>query len=437
MSPAFAVPGFQMIFLSTGRLASAFRKLIFIGLAGILAAVLNPVLAQDHHDAEVLETDADLTLAALLAATLARHPQAGVLAAQAATGEAESRYARRWLPDTTGLNGYHMSDKAFDDTGAYENQVALTFPLWLPGEKSAQTRLGEAMTIAQVSGEEELRWLVSGQVRRLLWQLEAARRQWQLALEQEQRLSEVMAQVTLFTESGEFSRADQLATMEELATWKGETMLLEAEYMDAMRSYRSFTGQDAIPANILENLSEVQEIGEDHPALRRAMDRLAAKSAATDVARERSNSRPSVDVFWRDFRGDRYAPVIDSLGIGFAIPLGKSPRREPEVARAFEEVAGAEADLFETKRTLELQLHEASHMLHTTRERLENAATLVEAANERHRLDRLAFELGEFSTQEWLRRLSRFKEIERSHELLLIQQGAAIAAYNQAVGETL
>jgi len=75
--------------------------------------------------------------------------------------------------------------------------------------------------------------------------------------------------------------------------------------------------------------------------------------------------------------------------------------------------------------------------LHTTRERLANSATLVEAANERHRLDKLAFELGEFSTQEWLRRLSRFKEIERSHELLLIQQGAAIAAYNQAVGETL
>ena len=426
-----------MTFLSGARLASVFRKLLYAGLAGILAAGLNPVCAQDHHDSETLQTDANLTLTALLDATLARHPQAVVLAAQAATGDAESRYARRWLPDTTGLSGYHMSDKAFDDTGAYENQVALTFPLWLPGEKSAQTRLGEVMTVARASNEAELRWRVSGQVRQLLWQLEAARRQWQLALEQEQRLADVMAQVTLFAESGELSRADQLATMEELATWKGETMLLEAEYMDAMRTYRSFTGQDAIPADFGENLSEVHEIAEDHPALRRALDRLAEKSAATDVVRERSNSRPSVDVFWRDYRGDRYDPVIDSLGIGFAIPIGKSPRREPETAKAYEALAAAQADLFETKRKLELQLHEASHVLHTTRERLENAVTLVEAANERLRLDKLAFELGEFSTTEWLRRLSRFKEIERSHELLLIQQGAAVAAYNQAVGETL
>lgn len=426
-----------MTFLSTGQLANAFRKPFFAGLAGILVAVLNTAQAQDHHDSDILQTDATLTLSTLLDATLARHPQAIVLAAQAATGDAESRYARRWLPDTTGLNAYHLSDKAFDDTGSYENQVALTFPLWLPGEKSAQTRLGEAMSISQASNEAELRWMVSGQVRQLLWQLEAARRQWQLALEQEQRLADVLAQVTLFAESGELSRADQLATMEELATWKGETMLLEAEYMDAMRSYRSFTGEDAIPANFTENLSEVQEIGEDHPALRQAMDRLAEKSAATDVVRESSNSRPSVDVFWRDFRGDRNTPVIDTLGIGFVMPLGKSPRRAPETARAYEEVAGAEAELFETKRTLELQLHEASHVLHTTRERLENAESLVAAANERHELDKLAFELGEFSTQEWLRRLSRFKEIQRSHELLLIQQGAAVAAYNQAVGETL
>jgi len=426
-----------MTFLCSGRFANAFRKLFFVGLACLLAAGLNPVRAQDHHDAEPLQTDSNLTLAALLDTTLARHPQAVVLAAHAATGDAESRYARRWLPDTTGLNGYHMTDKAFDDTGAYENQVALTFPLWLPGEKSAQTRLGEVMTIARASNEAELRWRVSGQVRQLLWQLEAARRQWQLALEQEQRLGDVMAQVTLFAESGELSRADQLATMEELATWKGETMLLEAEYMDAMRSYRSFTGQGAIPADINENLSEVQGISEDHPALRQALDRLAQTSAVTDVVRERSNSRPSVDVFWRDYRGDRYTPVVDSLGVGFAIPLGKSPRREPEAAKAYEAVAAAQADLFETKRQLELQLHEASHVLHTTRERLVNSETLVEAADERLRLDKLAFELGEFSTTEWLRRLSRYKEIERSHELLLIQQGAAVAAYNQAVGETL
>ncbi len=109
--------------------------------------------------------------------------------------------------------------------------------------------------------------------------------------------------------------------------------------------------------------------------MRQALDHVAESSASTELVRERSNHRPSVDVFWRGFRGDERAPEINALGVGFAMPLGKSPRREPEVAKAFEEFASAQADLLETRRALDLQLHEAEHVLHTTRERLENSET--------------------------------------------------------------
>ncbi len=426
-----------MTYSKSGQRLGLFRKFILSGLLAAGIPTHDLAWAVEAHEAETLQLNDKLTLASLLDITLERHPQAGVLAARSATVDAQTRYADRWLPDTTGLTAFHMSDSAFDDYGAYENEVALSFPMWLPGEKKAQTHFGEMLTTSQVSDEAEFRWRVSGQLRQQLWQLKLALRQWELALEQEQRLADVLAQVTLFAEAGELSRADQLATMEELAISKGETLLLEAEYMDAIRTYRSFTGLETIPAQIEETPSAIEEIGQDHPAMRQALDHVAESSASTELVRERSNQRPSVDVFWRGFRGDESAPEINALGIGFAMPLGKSPRRDPEVAKAFEEFASAQAGLLETRRALDLQLHEAEHVLHTTRARLENSETLIKAANERHRLDKLAFELGEFSTREWLRRLSRFREIERSHELLLIQQGAAIAAYNQAVGESL
>ena len=426
-----------MTYFIVGRRPDLIRKILLPGLLIAGALTLNISWAIQPHEAEKLQLNDSLTLSSLLDITLKRHPQAGVLAARSASIDAETKYANRWLPDATGLTAFHMSDRSFDDNGVYENEVALSFPMWLPGEKKAQTRLGEILSVAGASDESEFRWRVSGQLRQQLWELSLALRQWELALEQEQRLAEVLAQVTLFAEAGELSRADQLATMEELAIWKGETMLLEAEYMDAIRLYRSTTGLNTVPAEIEETLSELQEIGQKHPALRQAMDHLAESSATSQVIKERSNRRPSLDVFWRGFRGDRRSPDVDALGIGFAMPLGKSPRREPEVAKAFENVAMAEAELLETRRGLELQLHEANHVLHTTRERLENSETIIKAATERHKLDKLAFELGDFSTREWLRRLSRFREIERSHELLLIQQGAAIAAYNQAVGESL
>ena len=403
----------------------------------IASLFVSSVQAVEEHQAEQLKFSDSLTLSSLLDLTMERHPQAVLIAARSATAEAEEKYARRWTPDTTSLTAFHMSDSALDDTGAYENEVALSFPMWLPGEKKARSKLSDVLAASQTSGKAEFRWLVSGQLRQQLWQLKRAARQWQLAVEQEQRMGEVMAQVTLFAEAGELSRADQLAAMEEYSLLKGETMLLEAEYMDAIRLYHSFTGQEIIPARLDEELSEINEIPKDHPALRHALDQLAESSASTEVIRQGANTRPSLDVFWRGFRGDQRSPTVKALGVGFEMPLGRSPRRDPEAARAYELYAENQAGLMQLKRELELQLHESAHYLHTTREQLENSDAIMKAATERHELDKLAFELGEFSTSEWLRRLSRLKDIERSHELLLIQRGAAIAGYNQAVGESL
>jgi len=411
------------------------RPLYPIFLAGIL--ISGASWADSEHDEPVVQLDSGLTLSSLLEVTLVRHPYTGVLLAGQGTAAAEITYGKHWFPEVVEVGGFHLSDRQLDDIGAYENEVALSLPLWLPGEKRAQTALGEAASTTQVSREAEFRWRVSATLRQQLWQLMLARRQWELALEQEQRLQEVLEQVIIFTEAGEFSRADQLATMQELAIWKSETMTLEAGYQDAVREYQTLTGLLRIPSDISEPLSEAQDIREDHPALQAAMDQFAEAAASSEVTRQGNSARPSLQVFWRGFRGDRTSPDVNALGLGLAVPLGRSPRRGPEIARANESLARAEAQLLETRRRLDLQLHEARHLLKTTREQLANSNTMVEAASERYRLDKLAFELGEFSVWEWLRRLSEFKKIERSHELLQMQQGAAIAAYNQAVGEIL
>ena len=406
-----------------------------LSLAGLLASGTCP--ASEEHEEATIHIDRELTLSSLLESTVARQPRAGVLKASQGTAEAEARYGRHWFPESPEIAGFHLSDRQFDDIGAYENEVALSLPLWFPGEKKAQRLLGEAASSASSSREMEFRWRVSGVLRQQLWEITSARRQWELALEQEQNLADVLEQVTLFTEAGDFARADQLVTMQELAIWKAETMSLEAGFQDAVREYRAFTGLDVIPSDISENLSNEQEIVENHPALLFAMDRLAEEAASTEVVRQGNSARPSVQVFWRGYGGDRASPDINALGLGLAVPIGSSPRRGPEIARANEGLALAEAELLETRRLLDLQLHEARHMLKLTNMQLENSNALVEAADERHRLDKLAFELGEFSVREWLRRLSELKKIQRSHELLLIQKEAAIASYNQAAGEIL
>lgn len=405
----------------------------------LFLALLMPgqlLLAASAHEEYELREDPNLTLSALLDSTLAYHPDAVVLQASGKTAEAEAAYADRWFPDTLQVDGLHLSDRSFDDIGARETEVALSFPLWLPGEKRAQSELGEAMSAAQESREKAFRWAVSAQLRKQLWGLKLARRQWELALEQEQRLEQMLGHADTLAEAGDLSRADQLAMLQEVALWRADTLALEAAYQDAVREYRVLSGSDVVPHDISEALSKKQEITKDHPALLMALDEVAAAGASVEVAWQAANLRPSVNVFWRGYRGDRATPDVNALGLGFAVPLGHSPKRGQNSARASEELAHAEAGLMDMKRKLDLALHEARHLLHTTELQLENSNVMVEAASEKHRLDQVAFELGEFSLREWLRRLSQTREIERSHEILLIQQGAAIASYNQAVGET-
>ena len=406
------------------------------GLLG-LALLAGTAWGVEGHEEGTIEVDEKLTLTALGELTRERHPDAAWQAARDATVTAEQSFADRWFPDSTQLSAFHLSDHPLDNTGMYESEVAVSFPLWMPGEKRSQAQLAEALSASRPSREAEFHWRVSAQVRKSLWNLLIARRQWELAMEQEQRLTQVFEQVSIFEDAGDLSRGDRLAVLQELAIWKAETMNLEAEYQDSIRTYRSLTGVNAVPADYSEKLNPLHEITDDHPALQQAFDEVVELSAAVEVVRTRNSFRPSLQLFWRGTRPEDYAPQVSALGVGFEVPLGRSPRRGPEVALASEALARAEGNLLRLKRELDLDLHEAEHLLHITQRQLENSEIMLDAATQRYEMDQLALELGEISTREWLRRLSEFKDIERSHELLLMQREAAIAAHNQAVGESL
>jgi outer membrane protein TolC len=413
------------------------RPAVLCPLALIVLLAVPVAKAQESHEGPPIAFDEQLMLHDLALAARERHPDLGVLEAQQRRASAEEDYAGRWFPDSSLLRGYHLSDQAFEDTGLYEDEIAVSLPLWMPGERKSRSKLASALSSLTASGEAEFDWRVSAEVRDSLWRLLSARRQWELAGEQEANLAKVLEQAVIFEQAGEISKGDRLAVLQELATWKAETMSLEAQYQDAARTFRALTGANALPAAFTEELSAATEITEDHPALRVAQDRMKEISAALDALHQGNNFRPSVQLFWRGQRPDQMSSQIDSVGIGFEVPLGRSPSRDPEIAIANQALAQAEAQYLRQQRELGLQLHEAEHTLHTTELQLANSHELMNAAEERRGLDQLALELGEISMQEWLRRLSGYKTIQRSHELLLLQRGAAIAAYNQAVGETL
>ena len=414
-----------------------------IPVAHLLAAALSAGLslvaivaqAGEEHEFDVVFSE-QLSLHSAFETSASRHPDAGLPAAMRNRADAEQRFADRWIPDSPTLTGYHLSDRVLDDRGLYEDEVALNLPLWMPGEKRSRTGLAEHASALADAGAAEFSWQVAGEFRQALWTLIEARRSWELAGAQVRNLSDVLEQATLYEEVGDISRGDLLAVVQELAGLKAELLARDAEYRDAARTWRALTGMTVAPADHREVRSEATEITDTHPALSLARGRVAVASARLESLRQGNPIRPVVQVFWRVNRPDDYSPSDNALGLGFEVPLGHSPMRGPDVAEAEEALAGVEADLLKRQRELALQLHEAEHNLETLARQLEVSRERMQAADARLEMDRLALELGEISMQEWLRRLAAYREYEWSHEMLILRQDAAVAAYNQAVGET-
>lgn len=427
-----------MIFDTDIRMPRLTAVFLVAWLLILLAGVYGEANATEGGDDTLTLAVSDrLTLVELADAARQRHPEYGMLAARDERARAEQAYADHWFPDTTQLSGFHISDSALDDTGFYEDEISLSLPLWLPGEKKTQNMLAEAALETSASAGDAFAWRVSGEVRRALWDVLLTQRDLELAAQQETQLEQVLEQAVILEEAGDIALGDRLAVNQELASWRSEMLNLEAYYQDALRAYLALTAADALPRDPNETRSSVETITDEHPALRFARDRFEQVSASLATKQESNAFRPAVQFYWRGTRPDQPSQRIDALGVGLQLPLGKSPARRPELAILNEDMARAQADYLALRRELELGLHEAEHTLHTIDRQMENAKVLMEAAEQRRELDLLSLELGDISVQEWLRRQQSYREILRMHQRLLLQHDAAIAAYNQAAGESL
>ena len=407
------------------------------GILAVPAALAEAPHADSQELEQVLPADAALSLHDVFLAARERHPELGLLQAWQQRARAEDDFAARLFPDAWRVGAFFLDDRWLDETGFSEDELSLSAPLWMPGERRARRELAEAAEAASASAAMAFDWRVSGSVRSVLWQLRQSLLLWQLSQAQQAQLEQVLDQSRIRLEAGDIARADHLAVVQELAGWRSETFELAAVYQDTLRLYQSLTGLSAMPEQLLEPRSTREDITEQHLALRAARDRLQEAEAVVESLQQAGSARPSLQFYWRETRADDLSDEIGSLGLGLDVPIGRSPARLPEVARASEAAAQARAAYLARKRSLELDLHEAAHRLHVLEQQFDNSRQLLEAAKQRYELDLVSLDLGEIAVPEWLRRAAAFRQASQAHELLILQRGAAIAAYNQAVGEKL
>ncbi len=209
----------------------------------------------------------------------------------------------------------------------------------------------------------------------------------------------------------------------------------EAQFVDAQRAYEKLTGLAARPASFAEKLTTRSDYDASHPLLVLAAAEVARARAAREFTARETRGKTQLSIGPRRQRDPRTNFFDDSLGVAVSVPFGGRAQAAPEIAAADRRVAEALAQQTAVQRDVETAMHEAAHTLETTENALDLAEQRAALAERRWKMGQNAFEEGEISLTELLRREEAARAAHREAARLRIKRGRTIAEVNQAVGE--
>lgn len=409
------------------------KVLIFSFLTGITACSVASVSgAADRH--VMLARDSALTLTQVIDHTAANQPDARAVAAQEQLSTAERHHADRLIPESAALGLNYQSDHAVDRIGLEQQEVALKLPLWRWGERASSQQWADARTRESELLLRQFRWQLAGRVRDALWTLRQAEQALENSRAQRQILGELNGQAQQQLRAGEISRHDAMLVEQDLVEAEQSVLADESDMLDAQRSYRALTGLDTTPVDFIESQSAQHELTPQHPALALAGAQVDVAQRELDKTRYQADSRPTLTLNVKRERAENYGPITDSTGVAIEWPLDIGGRREVRNASANLALTTAQVAQQNLLRELQAQYHEAVHQLHVIHERFANAERSHTLAEQQWRMQQQAFRSGEIGMQELLLTQRRYFANQASFQQMRIEQGRAIARFNQVTG---
>lgn len=364
----------------------------------------------------------------------ANDPAGRALEAKEEEVAAGRRVGEAFFPGAPRIGLSQRSDRWNDHRGKLENEVEISLPLWLPGQRAARLALAEAEGAENRGALAAARLALAGELRRLLWDWQLARSDSGIAAERLQTALALEADVARRVAAGEMARTDLLLARQESAAARLAAAEAQSRLVAAAQRYQVLTAGDALPDDAEE--AEHPPAAADHPRL--AAGRAAGERARAglDFVRESRSDAPSLAVQFRREREAYAAAAADSLRLGVSIPLAGAVRNAPLIAAANTALIRGEADYRRLLAEVAAGEHAAQAQLEAARIGAGLAGERQEAAAERLALLRRSFELGETALAELLRAQSQANESRLELARSRIRLAAARANLNQARGIT-
>ena len=328
----------------------------------------------------------------------------------------------------------HENDELTDNFGFRGWEGSVQLPLWLPGQRKRRLEVAAATKQEAAALTPFYKWRVSGEVRELLWSIRIAEAKAALAQTALDSAHALETDINKRVQAGELAVTDQiLARQETLA--REITLNTTTENLSALRKeYQMLTGLTEPPANIVERDAQGVGLPDQHPALVAAGHRTDLARSVRDQSRYEKRANPVLAIGTRHERAERGQPYDTILALELNLPLGLKGHSAPAIADAERQLTEQQVSYASVQRDIEKQLILAGSEKQRTAQALQLAQQQQRLAAEGIRLIRRAFELGESDLFTLLQARNHALAAERDLQISQLEQGRAIARYNQALG---
>jgi len=372
-------------------------------------------------------------------AAWARQPEALALHARRDAARAQQRAAQAWTPEPVALEAFNKTDRLNDNQGAYELEVGVIVPLWLPGERSGSAALADAEGAAIESRVSASQLRVAGTVRDAWWQWQRARIEVDSARDQVDNTRRIAADVARRTKAGDLARADQHQADGAVASAESRLAQAEAGLAVAKQHLRALAGQAPV-AGADTGVAPEPDPGaafagdQSHAALLELQDRAAVAERTAALASTQTRANPEILLGTTRERSAFGESPQQTVTFGVRIPFGGGPRHDARIASARAEATEVQAQLALERERLAADREAASVRVQASRIQLAAAERRAQLARESRGFFDKSFRLGETDLPTRLRIETEAAEAERQAASSRIELAAAISAWRQALG---
>ncbi|NKE68657.1 TolC family protein [Ramlibacter sp. RBP-2] len=362
-----------------------------------------------------------------------RQPDARAAAARRAAAEAGRAATQRLTAEPAALELQGKTGRS--GSGGREYEAALTFPLWLPGERTRAASLADAQLAAVDLRVRAAQLKLAGTVRDAWWTLKRSEVELAAARDRVSSARQLAADVTRRVQAGDLARADQHQA--DSAVAQAEAAVAEA---DSARASAEGTLRGIVLAAPAPGAPAVPEptpassATPEHPVVAEAKSRALVARRTMELTSTQRSANPELTVGASRETGGAGEPSVQSLIVGIRVPFGGGPRQDARVTTA-------QAEALEAEAIADVEQNRVTSEAESARARLQASQAQVQAAERRARLaaetrgfyDK-SFRLGESDLPTRLRVELEAAEAQRALARSRVEAAAAVSQLRQALG---